>query len=110
MSLMSMRLWEITSLAGPLFAILFLQTLVAALFIIFIIFPFMGRDYQAAVLCAGFGGFALGATPVAVANMAAVTKANAPAPMAFITLPLVAAFFVDVTNSFVIQFLLRGLS
>lgn len=109
MSLMSMKLWEVATLAGPLLVILLLQTLAAVLFIIFAVFRLMGRNYQAAVLCAGFGGFALGATPVAVANMAAVTKANGPAPMAFIILPLVAAFFVDVTNSFVIQALLKFL-
>lgn len=106
MSLMSMQLWTIADLAGPLFVILFLQTLAAALFILFILFPLMGRDYQAAVLSAGFGGFALGATPSAVANMAAVTKAHGPAPTAFIILPLVSAFFVDVANSFVIRFAL----
>ena len=106
MSLMSMQLWTIASLAGPLLIILTLQTLAAVAFILLILFPLMGKNYQAAVLSAGFGGFALGATPTAIANMTAVTKAHGPAPMAFIILPLVAAFFVDVTNSFVIGFLL----
>ncbi|YCM46853.1 sodium/glutamate symporter (plasmid) [Verrucomicrobiaceae bacterium 227] len=109
MSLMSMKLWEIANLAGPLLVILTLQTVAAVLFIVLILFRCMGRDYQAAVLSAGFGGFALGATPVAIANMAAVTKANGPAPIPFLILPLVAAFFVDVTNSFVIQFALKWL-
>ena len=103
MSLMSMQLWSISGLAGPLLLILFLQTLAAVLFIVLVLFPAMGRDYQAAVLSAGFGGFALGATPTAIANMTAVAKANGPAPLAFIMLPLVAAFFVDVTNAFVIR-------
>jgi len=106
MSLMSMQLWTIADLAGPLLIILFLQTLAAALFILFVLFPLMGRDYQAAVLSAGFGGFALGATPTAVANMTAVTKTHGPAPTAFIILPLVAAFFVDVANAFVIRYAL----
>ena len=103
MSLMSMQLWTIAGLAGPLLLILFLQTAAAVLFILFVLFPAMGKDYQASVLSAGFGGFALGATPTAIANMTAVTKANGPAPLAFIILPLVAAFFVDVTNAFVIR-------
>ena len=60
-------------------------------------------NFTAAVLGAGFGGFALGATPTAIANMTAVTKANGPAPLAFIILPLVAAFFVDVTNALIIR-------
>ena len=103
MSLMSMQLWSIAGLAGPLFLLLALQTLAAVLFILLILFRMMGSDYQAAVLSAGFGGFALGATPTAIANMTAVTKKHGPAPLAFIILPLVAAFFVDVTNSVVLQ-------
>ena len=106
MSLMSMQLWTIAGLAGPLLFILVLQTLVAVAFILLVLFPLMGRDYQAAVLSAGFGGFALGATPTAIANMTAVTKANGPAPTAFIILPLVAAFFVDIANAFIIQFMI----
>lgn len=103
MSLMSMQLWTIAGLAGPLLIILAMQTIAALVFIVFVLFPLMGRDYQAAVLSAGFGGFALGATPTAIANMTAVTKANGPAPTAFIILPLVSAFFVDVTNAIVIK-------
>ena len=103
MSLMSMQLWTIAGLAGPLLTILALQTIAAVFFILLVLFPLMGRDYQAAVLSAGFGGFALGATPTAIANMTAVTKANGPAPTAFIILPLVSAFFVDVTNALVIR-------
>ncbi len=106
MSLMSMQLWTIAGLAGPLMVILLLQTLAAVAFILFILFPLTGKNYQAAVLSAGFGGFALGATPTAIANMTAVTKSHGPAPLAFIILPLVAAFFVDITNAFVIKFAL----
>ena len=106
MSLMSMQLWTIAGLAGPLLLILLLQTLAAVIFIVFLVFPLMGRNYEAAVLSAGFGGFALGATPTAIANMTAVTKTHGPAPTAFIILPLVAAFFVDIANSFVIRFAL----
>lgn len=103
MSLMSMQLWSIAGLAGPLVFLLLVQTVAAILFIFLVLFKLMGRDYQAAVLSAGFGGFALGATPTAIANMTAVTKKHGPAPLAFIILPLVAAFFVDITNSFVLQ-------
>ncbi|GLX81071.1 sodium/glutamate symporter [Thalassotalea eurytherma] len=106
MSLMSMQLWTIAGLAGPLLLILFFQTIGTVFYILWVVFPLMGRDYQASVLSAGFGGFALGATPTAIANMTAVTKTHGPAPMAFIILPLVAAFFVDITNSFVIKYIL----
>ena len=106
MSLMSMQLWAIADLAGPLLLLLALQAAATVIFILFVLFPAMGRDYLATVLSAGFAGFALGATPTAVANMTAVTKTHGPAPTAFIILPLVGAFFVDITNAFVIQFFL----
>ena len=108
MSLMSMQLWTLAGLAGPLFAILGLQAVATIAFCIFVVFPLMGSSYRAAVLGAGFGGFALGATPTAVANMTAVTKSYGPAPLAFIILPLVSAFFVDLANAFIIQAFLSG--
>jgi len=103
---MGMQLWSIAGLAGPLFFILALQAVAAVLFIVFVLFRAMGSGYLAAVLSAGFAGFSLGATPTAIANMTAVTKSHGPAPTAFIILPLVGAFFVDITNAFVIQFFL----
>ncbi len=106
MSLMGMQLWSIADLAGPLLILLSIQAIAAVLFIIFVLFRFMGKDYMATVLSAGFAGFSLGATPTAIANMTAVTKTHGPAPTAFIILPLVGAFFVDITNAFVIQIFL----
>ena len=106
MSLMGMQLWSLAELAGPLLFLLVLQAVAAVLFIIFVLFRLMGGDYLAAVLSAGFAGFSLGATPTAIANMTAVTKTHGAAPTAFIILPLVGAFFVDITNAFVIQFFL----
>ncbi len=103
MSLMGMQLWSIADLAGPLLIILAVQVAAVVVFILFVLFPLMGRDYLATVLSAGFAGFALGATPTAIANMTAVTKSHGPAPTAFIILPLVGAFFVDLTNAVVIQ-------
>jgi len=103
MSLMSMQLWTLMKLAGPLFAVLGLQTIMTGMFCVFVVFPIMGRNYRAAVLGAGFAGFGLGATPTAIANMTAVTKRYGPAPIAFIVLPLVSAFFVDLINAFVIK-------
>jgi ESS family glutamate:Na+ symporter len=107
MSLMSMQLWTLAGLAGPLLGILALQTIAAFLFIVFIVFRAMGASYEAAVLSAGFGGFALGATPTAIANMTAVAKKHGPAPNAFIILPLVAAFFVDIANAGIIGYFVK---
>ena len=103
MSLMSMQLWTLAGSGLALVAILGCQLLLTLFFMIFVVFRVMGRDYFAAVIAAGFGGFAMGATPTAVANMTAVTKSNGPAPLAFIVLPLVSAFFVDIANAIVIQ-------
>lgn len=103
MSLMSLQLWTIASLGLPIAVILLAQTVFAVVFILYVLFPMMGRGYFAAVLSAGFGGFALGATPTAIANMTAVTQRYGPSPIAFVVLPLVSAFFVDIANAVVIQ-------
>jgi ESS family glutamate:Na+ symporter len=106
MSLMSLQLWTLQGL-GLLMAVSILaQTLLALAFVWFAIFRLMGRNYFAAVLSAGFTGFALGATPTAIANMNAVTKAHGPAPLAFVILPLISAFFLDLVNAAVIQLFL----
>ena len=104
MSLMALQLWTLVELGAAIAAILAAQTIIAVAFVIFILFPLMGGGYRAAVLGAGFGGFALGATPTAIANMTAVTKRYGPSPTAFVILPLVSAFFVDIANAVAIQF------
>ena len=103
MSLMSMQLWEIVDLAGALFSIMGVQLVIAALFMVFVVFPLMGKNYEAAVIAAGFGGFTMGATPTAIANMSAVSKRYGPCHQAFIVVPLVGAFFIDVSNVIMIQ-------
>ncbi|MEL6337479.1 MAG: sodium/glutamate symporter [Pseudomonadota bacterium] len=103
MSLMSMELWTLAASAGVLVVTMVLQAVAATAFILFVVFWAMGRNYFAAVLSAGFAGFALGATPTAIANMTAVTTRYGPAPLAFIVLPLVSAFFVDLMNAVLIQ-------
>lgn len=107
MSLMTMQLSQLASVAGPLFGILGVQAVVALLFVALVVFPALGADYRAAVLSAGFIGFGLGATPTAVANMTAVTKRYGPAPTAFIVLPLVSAFLTDIANALAIKLFLN---
>ena len=108
MSLMSLQLWSLADLAGPILVILGTQFLVAAGFTLLVIFHIMGRDYQAAVVCSGFGGISLGATPTAIANMTAVTERYGAAHQAFIIVPLVSAFFIDIANGFLIRFFLAN--
>lgn len=103
MSLMGMQLWTLSGLGLTILGTLTAQTVFAVLFVLYVLFPLLGRGYRAAVLAAGFGGFALGATPTAIANMTAVTKRYGPSPIAFVVLPLVSAFFVDIANAVVIQ-------
>lgn len=104
MSLMSLQLWTLAELGGPIVAVLGLQVLMTVAFILLVFFRLMGSSYQGAVLSAGFAGFTLGATPTAIANMSSVAKRYGPAPLAFIVLPLVSAFFVDLANAVIIQF------
>jgi len=103
MALMSLRLWELLSLAGPLLVILLIQTAGMALFASFVTFRFMGANYDAAIIAGGHCGFGLGATPTAVANMEALTRRFGPSPQAFLVVPLMGAFFIDFLNALVIQ-------
>ena len=107
MSLMSMQLWTLIDLAGPILTILAAQFALAVTVTVFVLFPLMGRDYDAAVVAAGFGGVTLGSTPTAMANMAAVTQRFGPSHRAFIIVPLVSAFFIDLANAMAIPFFLR---
>jgi ESS family glutamate:Na+ symporter len=107
MSLMSMQLWTLGGLGPALVGVLAIQTIVALFYIVFVVFPAMGATYEAAVVAAGFGGVSLGATPTAIANMTAVTKTYGAAPTAFIILPLVSAFFIDLANAAAISILIR---
>ena len=110
MALMSIKLWELAGLAGPMLIILVVQTIVMILYGYFITFRIMGKDYDAAILTAGHCGFGLGATPTAVANMQSVTQTFGPSHKAFLIVPLVGAFFVDIINLFVITWFINMLS
>jgi ESS family glutamate:Na+ symporter len=90
-------------LAGPLLVILLAQTLGMAAFATFVTFRVMGRRYDAAIMAGGHCGFAMGATPTAVANMEALTRRYGPSPQAFLVVPLMGAFFIDFLNAIVIQ-------
>jgi ESS family glutamate:Na+ symporter len=102
-ALMSLKLWDLAALALPIFIILAAQALVMALFAIFVTFRVMGSNYDAAVLAAGHCGFGLGATPTAIANMQAVTQRYGPSQIAFLVVPMVGAFFIDIINVVVIK-------
>ncbi|MFV0574202.1 MAG: sodium/glutamate symporter [Vibrio sp.] len=103
MALMSLQLWEIFSLALPLLIILAVQTVILAIFAYNVTFRVMGSNYDAAVITGGHCGFGLGATPTAVMNMGSLVTHYGPSPQAFMVVPIVGAFFIDVVNLVIIQ-------
>lgn len=107
MALLSLKLWELTDLAGPVLIILVVQTLVMIAYVYFVTFRVMGKNYDAAVLSAGHCGFGMGATPTAIANMQAVTDRYLASPKAFLIVPMVGAFFVDIINATVLQIFIK---
>ena len=106
MALMSLRLWDLASLALPLLAILVIQSIAMAGYAMFVTFRVMGRNYDAAVLAAGHCGFGLGATPTAIATRQAITERFGPSHLAFLVVPMVGAFFIDIANAIVIKLFL----
>ena len=107
MAMVSLKLWELQSLALPLVVILVCQTVIMALFAYFAAFPLLGRNYDAAVLCAGMCGFGLGATPNAMANMSAVCYKYRHTVKPFLIVPIIGAMFADLINTGMITFFLN---
>ena len=107
MAMISLKLWELQSLALPLIVILVSQVLMMALFAYFVAFPLLGRDYDAAVLCAGMCGFGLGATPNAMANMSAVCYKYRYTVKPFLIVPIIGAMFADLINTGIITIFLN---
>ncbi|MEV9498219.1 sodium/glutamate symporter [Aliarcobacter butzleri] len=107
MALLSLKLWQLSNLAGALSVILVTQVVVMILYAYFVTFRAMGKNYDASVLAAGHCGFGLGATPTAVANMQAITNVYGVSHKAFLIVPLCGAFFVDLINATIIQVILK---
>ncbi|MFC4714218.1 sodium/glutamate symporter [Planococcus dechangensis] len=96
MALMSIKLWEVAELALPLLLIILVQVLFIAFFGIFVLFRLLGKDYDAAVMVGGFTGHGLGATPNAMANMEAIVSKYGQSQKAYLVVPIVGAFLIDV--------------
>jgi len=107
MAMISLKLWELQSLALPLILILVSQVLMMAFFVYYITFPLLGRNYDAAVLCAGMCGFGLGATPNAMANMSAVCYKYRYTVKPFLIVPIIGAMFTDLINTGIITIFLN---
>lgn len=107
MAMITLKLWELASLALPLVILLTAQVLLICVFTYFIEFNIMGRDYDAAVLVAGTCGFGMGATPNAMANMQAICDRYMPSVKAYLLIPLIGSLFADFINSLVITFFIN---
>ncbi|WP_354622726.1 sodium/glutamate symporter [Psychromonas sp. MME2] len=103
MALMGLQLWQLQNAIVYLSSVMFLQALLSIVFTIFIVYRFMGKDYESAVISSGFGGITLGSTATAIVNMTAVTQQYGAAHRAFIVVPLVCGFFIDLMNAFIIN-------
>jgi len=108
-AMITLKLWQLAALALPLFILLAGQTVLMFVFARFVVFKFMGSDYDAAVLAAGTCGFGMGATPNAMANMQAVTEKYLPSVKAFLLVPIVGSMFADFLNSLTITFFINFL-
>ena len=107
MAMISLKLWELQSLALPLVVILVAQVAMMDFFVYFVAFRLLGRSYDAAVLCAGICGFGLGATPNAMANMSAVCYKYRYTVKPFLIVPIIGAMFADLINTGMITLFLN---
>lgn len=106
-AMITLKLWQLASLALPLVILLAGQTVLMFLFAYFVIFNVLGRNYDAAILAAGTCGFGMGATPNAMANMQALTDKYAPSVKAYILVPIVGSMFADFLNSITVTFFIN---
>ena len=103
LSLMSLQLAALLQAAGPLLLVTLAQVIAMCLYAYFVVFPAMGKDYDACVITVGYIGQGLGATPVGIANMHAVTGKYGASAKAFLVIPLLGAFYIDIANALVVQ-------
>jgi ESS family glutamate:Na+ symporter len=103
MALMTVELWRLSAIALPMIVILSLQVVLMVAYSVWPVYASMGRDYDASVMAGGFFGFMIGITANAMASMDSIVKRYGPAPLAYLVVPVVGAFFIDFTNALIIQ-------
>lgn len=96
LALMTLKLWELAGLIGGVLVVVLCQVVFMVLIAYFVVFRILGKNYDAAVMCAGLCGHGLGATPSAIVNMTAVTEQYGMSRRAFMVVPIVGAFLVDI--------------
>ena len=110
MAMMTLKFWEIGEESLFIVISILLQTIAILLFTVFVIFRVLGKNYDSAVISAGYIGSAMGATPTAMANMAAVSQEHGSSPVAFAVVPIMGAFIIQVSHAFVINIFLMLMS
>ncbi|MDN2482839.1 sodium/glutamate symporter [Vibrio agarivorans] len=110
MALLEIKLWQLFDMALSLVVILTIQTLFTIVFVTSVTYKLLGKNYDAAVMASGHAGFGLGATPTAMLNMNGITGYYGPSPQAYFIVPLIGAFFIDLSNLIVIETFLHFMS
>lgn len=108
MALMGLKFWQLQPMLGFITVSMLVQIALVILFVLFVLFRALGRSYESVVICSGFGGIALGSTATAVANMTAVSREFGAAPQAFIVVPLVCGFLIDIANALIISVMIAS--
>jgi ESS family glutamate:Na+ symporter len=103
MIIMTLKLWELVDLAGPVLAILLAQTAALLAYVAFVTFRVMGSNYDAVLLATGHLGFAMGSTATAMVNVQAVADRHGHSNLAFLLIPIMGAFLIDIANALIIQ-------
>jgi ESS family glutamate:Na+ symporter len=108
-TLASLNLADLATVAGPMLAILAVNIALTLLFCAAVVWPLLGRNHEAGVATAGLAGYGIGSTATAVAAMDAITRQRGPAPRATTIVPPTGGFLIDLTNAPVISAFLRML-
>lgn len=96
LALMTLKLWELQDLMGGVLVVLICQVIFMLIYAYFVVFRVLGKNYDAAVMCAGLCGHGLGATPSAIVNMTAINEEYGMSRKAMMIVPIVGAFLVDI--------------
>ncbi|SHG93999.1 glutamate:Na+ symporter, ESS family [Anaerosphaera aminiphila DSM 21120] len=96
LALMTLKLWELSGLVGGVLLVVVCQVIFMVLIAYFVVFRILGKNYDAAVMCAGLCGHGLGATPSAIVNMTALNEKYGMSRKAMMIVPIVGAFLVDI--------------
>ncbi len=94
-AMISLKLWQLIGLAIPMLIILCVGLIVTLAFLNFLVFPVCGKDFDAAIMCAGMAGHGLGASPTGFANMDSVTQKYGESKISYLCVTVVGGILMD---------------